>query len=72
VVQVELIGVDGTYFVVYTGLVTIGSACPAVFTIDVDINSEVVGILITVDQSNSSLSWNEIDAVELVGNIPAN
>jgi hypothetical protein len=70
VVQVELIGSDGTYFVVYTGLVTIQNTCPFIFTIDVDIDTPVVGALITIDQTNSDLSWNEIDAVELVGIIP--
>lgn len=70
VVQVELIGADGTYFVVYSGAVTEQSACPFIFTIDVDMNTTVVGVLITVDQSSSDLSWNEIDAVELVGYLP--
>ncbi len=70
VVQVELIGADGTYFVVYTGFVTVQSTCPYIFTIDVNVDTTVVGALITVDQSSSDLSWNEIDAVELVGIVP--
>lgn len=46
------------------------SACPNILTIDVtNVDFPVESLQIDLDQSNHS-SWNEIDAVELVGNLP--
>lgn len=42
--------------------------CPGVFTVDITgVSEPVTGVIINVDQSNAD-GWNEIDAVELVGN----
>jgi hypothetical protein len=44
--------------------------CPGVFTVDIsDINRPVSGVVIYLDQSVLG-TWNEIDAVELVGVAP--
>jgi len=49
-----------------------GTKCPGVFSIDLptDISSTVNGVIIYLDQRKLA-NWNEIDAVELVGNWPS-
>jgi hypothetical protein len=68
VVRVELIDTEGNYHEVYTAEpVDMGDDCPYVLTVLVDEGEyQAVGVRITVDQSVIG-SWNEIDAVELVG-----
>lgn len=68
---VEVIDGNGTATTVYSAIPsqrTEGSfTCPYILTIDVSgVSSPINQVRITVDQSNFT-SWNEIDAVELVG-----
>ncbi|HSG43067.1 MAG TPA: hypothetical protein VLA72_07920 [Anaerolineales bacterium] len=67
VVEVEVIDPNLNYYTVYTGEPSV-TDCPYVLTIDItDLDFLVTGVKITVDQSILDSSWNEIDAVELVG-----
>ena len=68
VVQVEVIGTDGSYETVYTSVPEkIIEGCPYVLKVTADVDYEVSGIKITIDQTVLEYPWNEIDAVELVG-----
>ena len=70
VVKVEVIDPDLNYYTVYTGEPSI-TDCPYTLTVDVtDIDFLVTGVKITIDQSIIASSWDEIDAVELVGRYP--
>lgn len=69
--QVELIDVDGVSHTVYTAtpeLLPDGSyPCPYILTIDIEgITTPISQVLVTIDQTTFD-TWNEIDAVELVG-----
>lgn len=68
VVTVELLDVDGTYHTVYTHQPEV-MECPYLLTLDIaDQDYQAVGVKLNVDQSFlDPTSWNEIDAVELVG-----
>ena len=69
VVKVEVIDSDGSYESVYTGVPEkIIEGCPYVLTVTPSVDYEVKGVKITIDQSVLEYPWNEIDAVELVGN----
>jgi hypothetical protein len=68
VVQVELIDTEGTYHTVYQGEPQdLLELCPYTLSIAVDVDYQVVGLKITIDQTVLGYSWAEIDAVELVG-----
>ena len=69
VVKVELIDIDGTYHEVYMGKPEDKSdECPYTLSIQVKkVNYLTIGVKITIDQSVIAATWNEIDAVELVG-----
>jgi hypothetical protein len=69
VVAVELIDTGGTYHTIYTGQPTNKwEECPYTLSISVeDAAYQAVGVRITIDQSVIDTTWNEIDAVELVG-----
>ena len=69
VVKVELIDTDGAYHEVYTGVPEDKSdECPYTLSIQVtDADYLVTGVKVTIDQSVIPATWNEIDAVELVG-----
>jgi len=70
VVKVEVIDPDLNYHTIYTGEPFIAE-CPYTLTIDItDIDFPVAGVKLTVDQSQLGASWDEIDAVELVGRLP--
>lgn len=70
VVSVELIDPDLNYHVVYTGEPSI-QECPYTLSIDVsNIDFLITGVKSTIDQSILNSSWDEIDAVELVGRYP--
>ena len=70
VVKVEVIDPDLNYYTVYTGEPFVAE-CPYTLTVDVtDIDFLVTGVKITIDQSIIASSWDEIDAVELVGRYP--
>ncbi|MCC7360498.1 MAG: hypothetical protein IT317_13530 [Anaerolineales bacterium] len=66
VVAVELIGADGSEETVYSSDPQKIETCPAVLSIAVETELEIVGVRVHVDQSVLK-TWNEIDAVELVG-----
>ncbi len=68
VVLVELVDTAGGYHEIYTAEPEMQIDCPFVLSIEVaDIDYPVLGVKITVDQSQLDLPLDEIDAVELVG-----
>jgi len=68
VAKVELIDSAGLYQEIYNALPSDHEGeCPYTLSIPVDVNYAVGGLRITIDQSVMGTSWNEIDAVELVG-----
>ena len=68
VVMVELVDTEGTYHEVYTGEPeNLWGECPYTLSILVWADYQAVGVKITIDQSVIPVTWNEIDAVELVG-----
>lgn len=70
VVKVEVVDLDGVYTTVYTGEPqNLWEECPYTLTVPVDVDFEVMTVRITIDQSVIDPTWNEIDAVELVGYI---
>jgi hypothetical protein len=65
--KVEVIDTTGIYHEIYNGNPQ-GTTCP--FTLSIPVggaNYLAIGVKVTIDQSLMGLSWNEIDAVELVG-----
>lgn len=67
IIKVEVRDTGGKYHTIFTATPAAVSECPRVLTIDVkDISVQVSAVRISLDQTNSA-SWNEIDAVELVG-----
>lgn len=65
--KVELLDTAGNYHVVYEAAPVWQDLCPFVLTISVDnTDYQVLSIRIALDQTVVQ-SWNEIDAVELVG-----
>ncbi len=67
VTSVQLIDVDGIVHPLYTGVPSkINDPCPYVFSLPVTFDSEIYAVRIEMDQSVLG-GWNEIDAVELVG-----
>jgi peptidoglycan hydrolase-like protein with peptidoglycan-binding domain len=68
VVKVEVLDRSDTYHQVYSAdPVDRWEECPYTLSIPVEVDYEVVGIKIAIDQSVIGIPWNEIDAVELVG-----
>lgn len=69
VTEVELIGIDGDRFLVYSNPpVQIDQPCPYTLSISFErAPFKVEAVHIKIDQSVLGLGWNEIDAVELVG-----
>ncbi len=69
VVKVELVDLMGTYHQIYTGEPeNRWGECPYTLSIPVeDADYQVDAVKITIDQSVIPTTWNEIDAVELVG-----
>lgn len=69
IVGLEVIDMSGDYHTVWDGDPTPGAACPRIFTIPIDgIDFAILGVRIGLDQSDGG-SWDEIDAVELVGTL---
>ncbi len=67
IVSVEVLDTSGTYREVYTGQPEV-SECPLTLSLSLDeADYQIIGVRMTLDQSQLGLSWNEIDAVELVG-----
>jgi hypothetical protein len=73
VVLVELIDTTGSYQPVYTAQPERIAECPYILSIAVDGASyRAIGVKVTIDQSvTEGVSWNAIDAVELVGTASA-
>jgi hypothetical protein len=69
VIQVELVGSFGRSITVYEGRPNqIDQSCPYTFSIPLERTEGRFDTLrITVDQSVLGLGWNQIDAVELIG-----
>lgn len=68
VLFVDLIDTDGEYHGVYIGEpVNLWDECPYTLSIPVEADYQAIGVRITIDQSVLDMSYNEIDAVELVG-----
>lgn len=68
VVKVEVIDLTGAYHEIYTGEPeNLWDECPYTLSIPVDVDYEVAALKISIDQSIVPTTWNEIDAVELVG-----
>jgi hypothetical protein len=68
VVKVELIDTHGTYHEIYTAEpVNLWDECLYTLSIPVEADYQATGVRITIDQSVLDMSYNEIDAVELVG-----
>ena len=69
VVQVELVGAYERAITVYEGQpVQVDQPCPYILPIHIDKTEEhFQKVRITVDQSVLGLGWNQIDAVELIG-----
>lgn len=71
--QVEVIDTSGNRHSVYqaqpTDLDESSAGCPYLLVIDVTgVNAPVDRVVVTVDQSTWGAGWDEIDAVELIGN----
>lgn len=68
IISISLITVDGETITLPDSADPPGNTeCPGVFKLDVeDVNQLVIGVIIELDQTIGG-SWNEIDAVELVG-----
>lgn len=67
VVKVELLDDGGAYHEVYSSKPQTTN-CPYTLTVDVSgADYLATGVKLTIDQSQLELAWNEIDAVELVG-----
>ncbi|MFZ5881526.1 MAG: hypothetical protein ACOY0R_19340 [Chloroflexota bacterium] len=69
VVQVDVISPDGITYTVWTGTPEFVEFCPDLMTITIDLDEEILAqkVVVIIDQSVLKTSWNEIDAVELVG-----
>jgi len=67
VLFVDLLDIEGEYHDIYLGEPRDKAECPYTLSIPVaGADYRVVGVKITIDQSVLG-TWNEIDAVELVG-----
>jgi hypothetical protein len=66
IISVELVPEQGDFTIPIANSADSSTPCPGVFTIDVSLNTKVIGVVINLDQV-AIANWNEIDAVELVG-----
>jgi len=64
--SVELIPEQGDFTIPIANSKDTSTSCPGVFSIDVSLDTTVIGVVINLDQV-AIANWNEIDAVELVG-----
>lgn len=72
IVAVELVTETGEIIELEDSADPLGNTpCPGIFTLDIeDVEVPVNGVIIYLDQTEIA-NWNEIDAVELVGEYPA-
>ena len=66
ITSVELIPEQGDFTIPIANSKDSSTPCPGIFSIDVSLNTNVIGVVINLDQVAIG-NWNEIDAVELVG-----
>jgi ligand-binding sensor domain-containing protein len=66
VTLVELLDIEGNYHEVYSGQPDSQDECPYTLSIAIEADYYALGVRITLDQTVLA-SWNEIDAVELIG-----
>ena len=66
ITSVELIPEEGDFTIPIANSADTRTACPGVFSLDVNLSLNVIGVIIRLDQTLIA-DWNEIDAVELVG-----
>lgn len=65
--KIELIDTTGTSHIIFVGEPKLMDVCPYIMVLSITgINEPVDQVIIHVDQSTTG-SWNEIDAVELIG-----
>lgn len=71
VVEIQMIGTDGSKYIAWQGYSEKVTICPDQMTVTVDAFKKVRinKLHITIDQRVSGWGWNEIDAVEMVGSI---
>ena len=69
VVEVDVITTDGVSYPIWIGAPKLVAGCPNLLTLPVDLEGEIFvqKVRVVIDQSMLGTSWNEIDAVELVG-----
>ena len=69
VVEVDVITTDGVSYPIWIGVPKLVAGCPNLLTLPVDLEGEIFvqKVRVVIDQSMLGTSWNEIDAVELVG-----
>ncbi|MBN1954120.1 MAG: hypothetical protein JW900_03615 [Anaerolineae bacterium] len=69
IVEVKVIDEDGYYYSIWEGEPELDAECPRVFSLSVSgVDFPITGIRLNLDQTDGS--WNEIDAVELIGTTP--
>ena len=66
ITSVELIPEQGDFTIPIANSKDTSTPCPGIFSIDVILDTTVIGVAIHIDQA-AIANWNEIDAVELVG-----
>jgi hypothetical protein len=69
VVEVDVIAADGVLYPIWIGAPKLVEGCPNQLTLPVELEAEIAiqKVRVVIDQSVLDTSWNEIDAVELVG-----
>ena len=70
IVKIEVSGPSGQRATVYQGQPSKVEECPRMFEVDItDVSFPVNSVAITLDQTQVQ-NWSEIDAVQLIGNLP--
>jgi hypothetical protein len=69
VVEVDVITADGISLPIWIGAPKLVAGCPNLLTLPVELEEDIriQKVRVVIDQSMLNTSWNEIDAVELVG-----
>jgi hypothetical protein len=68
IVRIEVVEESGAKQVVYEGMPIASQECPRIFSVGItDVTAKVNRVIVHIDQTVLA-TWNEIDAVELVGN----
>ncbi len=69
VVEVDIIDIEGTTWIAWTGEPEVVDSCPDLMTISIELDEPLYinRVVVYVDQSVLGIGYTEIDAVELVG-----